>query len=78
MASSEKAKKGNLAERGLLWLRNLHIGIGAVALAGAVVFPQIVVLPAVAAYEGASAVVHDELSKAAGGKRKSKSKTTHA
>ncbi len=52
---------GNLAERSLRFLRDVHIGLGGLALAGAVVFPQFAILPAVAAYEGVNALGHEGL-----------------
>lgn len=59
--TGEQGKKGNAAERGLRFLRDVHIAIGAVALAGAIVFTQIIALPLIAAYEGANAAIHEGL-----------------
>ena len=64
--SGEQAGKENFGERSLRFLRNIHIAIGAVALAGAVVFPQIEILSVVAAYEGLNALVHEGLRKVIG------------
>jgi hypothetical protein len=48
----------NVAERGLRFLRDFHLGIGGMALAGTVVFPPLTV---VAAYEGINALGHEGL-----------------
>jgi len=66
----EQAGKEGFAERGTRFLRNLHIAIGATALAGAVVFPQIGIFSSVAAFEGVNAVAHEEVRRAF--KRRSK------
>ena len=63
MASGESGKE-NVAERGLRFLRDVHIGIGAVALTGAVIFPQLEVLSLVAGYEGVNALAHEGLRRA--------------
>ena len=50
-----------LAERGLRFLRDVHIGLGAIALVGVVVFPQFELLSVVAVYEGINALAHEGL-----------------
>ena len=59
--NSEQAGRENIVERGVRALRNLHIAIGAVALAGALVFPAIEIFPVVAVYEGINALAHEGL-----------------
>jgi hypothetical protein len=63
MANGETGKT-NVAERSLRFLRNVHIGIGATALAGAVIFPQAAIFSAVAGYEGLNAAAHEGLRQA--------------
>jgi len=70
-----ETSKGSFAERSWRYLRNLHIGIGSVALAGVVVFPQAALLSGIAGIEGANVLVHEELrQRAARSKSKDKSK----
>lgn len=52
-------KTGNIAERGLRFLRNVHIAIGTVALGGVLIFTEAAILPAIAAYEFINAGVHE-------------------
>jgi hypothetical protein len=53
--------RGIFAERSLGTLRDIHIGIGAVALAGAVAFPEVAVFSVVFGYEALIAVAHEGL-----------------
>ena len=55
----EKSIKGSFAERGLRFLRNVHLLLGAAALAGSLIFTEFVALPAIAAYEFINAGVHE-------------------
>lgn len=65
MANSKvEGAKGSGAERKLRFLRDVHLGIGAVALAGAVIFPQLKVLSVFAGYEGLNAAAHEGLRRA--------------
>jgi hypothetical protein len=72
--ANEHSGKENVGERGIRFLRNIHIGIGAVALAGAVVFPQIEILPVIAAYEGGIALIHEGLRRVVRGRSRQKLK----
>ncbi len=51
--------KRNIIEKGVGLLRDVHIAIGGVALAGAVLFPSIAILPVIASYEGLNALTHE-------------------
>lgn len=74
MAKSEVSKE-KTPEKVLRVLRNIHIGIGAVALAGAVVFPAGTVLLPIAAYEGVNALAHEGLRRVIASRRKPKLST---
>ncbi|HSX35912.1 MAG TPA: hypothetical protein VLH84_03185 [Patescibacteria group bacterium] len=70
--AASETKKTNLPERGLRFLRNVHIALGTAALVGSVVFPPLEVF---AAYEGVNALAHEGLRQIV--KPKSKSKKQH-
>jgi len=70
MATGEQeVKNENVAERGTRFLRNIHVAIGAVALAGAIIFPQVEVLSVIATYEGINALAHEGLHQAVKNRR---------
>lgn len=64
MASNEQPAREGTAERVIRRLRNVHIAIGAVALAGAVAFPGIEIFPVIAGYEGVNTLAHEGLRRA--------------
>jgi hypothetical protein len=55
------------------FLRDVHIGIGGAALAGAIVFPPLeaVAMP-LAIYEGANALVHEGLRRVVAARKENK------
>jgi cobalamin synthase len=79
MANKEaETGKGSIAERSLRFLRDLHIGLGAIALAGAVVLPQFAIFSTVAAYEGINAAAHEGLRQTVKPKSRSRHKAQSA
>jgi hypothetical protein len=68
---SNGGEKAGVVERGIRFLRDIHIGIGGVALAGAVIFPPIeaVAMP-VAIYEGVNALAHEGLRRVVANRKK--------
>lgn len=67
----QSPNRGNIAERGLRFLRDFHLGLGAVALVGAAVFPPAAVVAGpFAVYEGVNAGVHELLRQAVRSRRR--------
>jgi hypothetical protein len=67
----EKAGLRGTAERGIRFLRDVHIGIGGVALLGALLIPPLeAVAASLAIYEGVNALAHEGLRRIVAGRKK--------